>query len=185
MDPSDGINPLFRIPIITLLKTRAQGGQMQEELLRVVCRNAAKMLERDRAIDNLSDRSRTDVVPGVMRCAKCKFVLHRQTLFMRSGTVGAGTNETEPCPNGCGPLWPQTWRDEARDLGERLEALWEEHHDSLILPPAGANGEVETMMEAYEEADLSTGTLHPTVWWAMRKRLVDFYRRPETSEASS
>jgi hypothetical protein len=99
---------------------------------------------------------------------------------MRSGTVGPGTNETEPCPNGCGPLWPQTWRDEARDLGERLEALWNEHQSSLILPPDGANGETEAVIDAYEKAGLSRGTLHPTVWWAMRERLVELYRRPET-----
>lgn len=60
-------------------------------------------------------------VPGVMRCAKCSFVLHRVTLHALSGGVSAGGNETEPCPNGCGPLWPMTWRQQAEELQERAE----------------------------------------------------------------
>ena len=59
------------------------------------------------------------IVPGMMRCAKCNFVLVHSTLYMKSGTVGAGSNETEPCPNGCGPLWPMTWQQQASDLEER------------------------------------------------------------------
>lgn len=60
----------------------------------------------------MTDQS--NLVPGVMHCAKCGFDLLRQTLYAASGTIGAGTSETEPCPNGCGPLWPVTWEQEAR-----------------------------------------------------------------------
>lgn len=60
-------------------------------------------------------------VPGVMYCAKCSFVLHRMNLHALSGNVSAGDNKTEPCPNGCGPLWPMTWRKQAEELQERLE----------------------------------------------------------------
>jgi len=67
-----------------------------------------------------------EFVPGAMRCAKCNFRLQRTNLYMQSGTTGPGGNETEPCPNGCGPLWPVTWRQEAHELGERLEAQFEE-----------------------------------------------------------
>lgn len=62
-------------------------------------------------------------VPGKMRCALCKFVLTRVSLYMGNGAVGPGDNKTEPCPNGCGPLWPLTWEQEARDgyaIGEQL-----------------------------------------------------------------
>ena len=58
---------------------------------------------------------RADVVPGVVHCARCDFRLVRKTLYMLSGTVGAGDSDTEPCPNGCGPLWPVTWEQEARE----------------------------------------------------------------------
>jgi hypothetical protein len=68
----------------------------------------------------------SEVVPGVMRCAKCKFTLIRTTLYLGNGTSGPGDNRTEPCPNGCGPLWPMTWRDQAQEYGERLEQMHEE-----------------------------------------------------------
>jgi len=55
------------------------------------------------------------LVPGVMHCAKCNFSLNRINLYTKSGTMGAGDTKTEPCPNGCGPLWPVTWEQEARD----------------------------------------------------------------------
>lgn len=63
---------------------------------------------------------RKDIVPGMMYCAKCKFCLTRRTLYVQSGNVGSGTNETEPCPNGCGPLWPVTWKMLCDDYEERL-----------------------------------------------------------------
>ncbi|URI11031.1 hypothetical protein MW290_18860 [Aquincola tertiaricarbonis] len=66
-----------------------------------------------------------DVVPGRMRCAKCQFELTRVTLYVNTGEAGAGGNETEPCPNGCGPLWPVTWEQEARSCWKTSEALFD------------------------------------------------------------
>lgn len=66
------------------------------------------------------------IVPGMMYCAKCKFVLTRTNLYVNSGTTGSGDNKTEPCPNGCGPLWPYTWKQMAESYGERLEQQFEE-----------------------------------------------------------
>ena len=68
---------------------------------------------------------RDDVVPGVMHCARCKFRLNRVNLYANSGTVGAGDNQTEPCPNGCGPLWPVTWEQEAREGYALADDLFE------------------------------------------------------------
>lgn len=64
-------------------------------------------------------------VPGVMHCAKCRFRLNRTNLNVNVGTVTAGDNKTEPCPNGCGPLWPITWEQEAREGYAALEAMFE------------------------------------------------------------
>ena len=64
-------------------------------------------------------------VPGVMRCAKCSFQLHRTNLYMVNGTAGPGNNETEPFPNGCGPLWPVTWEQEAREGYKMSEDLFD------------------------------------------------------------
>lgn len=68
-----------------------------------------------------------DVVPGAMRCAKCNFRLQRNNMYMQSGTIGPGDNKTEPCPNGCGPLWPVTWKEDALESDKRLIELWEEN----------------------------------------------------------
>lgn len=66
------------------------------------------------------------VVPGKIRCAKCNFALVRTNLYMQSGTTGPGNNETEPCPNGCGPLWPVTWEQEAREAYAVVERYFDE-----------------------------------------------------------
>lgn len=84
------------------------------------------------------DVARADLVPGVMHCAKCKFRVHRTTLYMGSGTTGPGDNKTEPCPNGCGPLWPVTWEQEAREamalangLHEQLQAAQQQGEEKI------------------------------------------------------
>lgn len=66
------------------------------------------------------------IVPGMMHCAKCKFVLTRKTLHINYGMTSAGDNKTEPCPNGCGPLWPYTWKMMAESYGETLEKQFDE-----------------------------------------------------------
>lgn len=68
-------------------------------------------------------KPRTDLVPGRMRCAKCSFELTRITLAVNLGRAIAGDNVTEPCPNGCGPLWPVTWEQEARSCWAGMETL--------------------------------------------------------------
>ncbi|HEL5401698.1 TPA: hypothetical protein UOJ25_001812 [Stenotrophomonas maltophilia] len=70
-----------------------------------------------------------DLVPGIVRCAKCSFQLHRTNLYLQSGTVGAGDSQTEPCPNGCGPLWPVTWETWAREGWAEVERLHLERAD--------------------------------------------------------
>lgn len=75
---------------------------------------------------------RADLVPGVMHCAKCKFQLNRVTLCVSDGNAYAGDNKTEPCPNGCGPLWPVTWEQEARKSWTALEEM----HEKLVAANA-------------------------------------------------
>lgn len=79
-----------------------------------------------------ADVRRSDLVPGVMHCAKCKFQLNRVTLCVSDGNAYAGDNKTEPCPNGCGPLWPVTWEQEARNCWKTLEEM----HERLQAAPA-------------------------------------------------
>jgi len=67
----------------------------------------------------------SNLVPGQMHCARCKFQLTRTVLYMGNGAVGSGDSKTEPCPNGCGPLWPVTWEQAAREAWATGEALFE------------------------------------------------------------
>lgn len=66
---------------------------------------------------------RKDLVPGVMRCAKCEFQLVRQVLAVNLGEVFAGDRKTEPCPNDCGPLWPVTWKQYAEQAMDAAESM--------------------------------------------------------------
>ncbi|HFE7862045.1 TPA: hypothetical protein ACGAIE_004313 [Yersinia enterocolitica] len=66
------------------------------------------------------------LVPGVLHCAKCSFQLAKTNLYMASGTTGPGDNKTEPCPNGCGPLWPVTWEQWSREIGVQLDRYFDE-----------------------------------------------------------
>lgn len=68
---------------------------------------------------------RSDVVPGVVHCARCHFRLVRVTLYTLNGTAGAGDSNTEPCPNGCGPLRPVTWEQECRQGYKLGDAVFE------------------------------------------------------------
>ncbi len=68
-------------------------------------------------------------IPGVMHCAKCKFQLTKRVLCMGSGTIGAGDNKTEPCPNGCGPLWPVTWKQADDENQEIIGRLCDENRE--------------------------------------------------------
>lgn len=69
--------------------------------------------------------SAPNLAPGVMHCAKCKFKLIRNNLNIHAGTITAGDSKTEPCPNGCGPLWPVTWEQEARDAYKTAEDMFD------------------------------------------------------------
>jgi hypothetical protein len=82
---------------------------------------ASLLVVAAQALSGDSSAARADVVPGMMRCAKCSFVLVRNVLHAQSGAITAGDNKTEPCPNGCGPLWPMTWRQNAEDMALRCE----------------------------------------------------------------
>ncbi|EPB8130358.1 TPA: hypothetical protein PXP79_001603 [Yersinia enterocolitica] len=66
------------------------------------------------------------LVPGVLHCAKCNFQLSKTNLYMKSGTTGPGDNKSEPCPNGCGPLWPVTWRQWAFDASAAADKYFDE-----------------------------------------------------------
>lgn len=91
-----------------------QAAQVNAQALAEARQDADRLTrERDEAVAALAKAREASFVPGMMRCAKCAFVLTRVNLHVNHGTTSAGDNATEPCPNGCGPLWPMTWQDYA------------------------------------------------------------------------
>lgn len=78
-----------------------------------------------------NDELRSSVIaPGIMRCAGCGLVLTKNNLNMSAGTVTAGDSKSEPCPNGCGPLWPVTWKEQALEMRDDSEKWFLELQES-------------------------------------------------------
>lgn len=100
---------------------------------------------------------RSDLVPGIVRCAKCQFQLVRSNLNMHDGTVTAGDSKTEPCPNGCGPLWPVTWETWAREGWAEAERLHLENSALSAQPSPGGQGEALASLPLYRLADDANG----------------------------
>jgi hypothetical protein len=111
------------------------------------------------------------LVPGVMHCAKCNFSLTRINIYVGNGATGPGDNKTEPCPNGCGPLWPVTWEQEARDG-------WKINADLAVR-----NRELEASQVWIPVSERLPQDKEP-VWWCCPEREVsrgwgdDYERRP-------
>lgn len=108
--------------------------------------NVLRRAGKDEVADALIDASpkgddvpHRDLVPGVMRCAKCAFQLHRTNLYLGSGTTGPGDSKTEPCPNGCGPLWPVTWQTWATEGWQQAERYFEELRQLQDSPKGGSD----------------------------------------------
>lgn len=81
--------------------------------------DAAKLIEA--AEKRIAEQQSAIIAPGIMRCAGCGFVLTKNSINMAAGTITAGDSKTEPCPNGCGPLWPVTWKEQAIQMRDDSE----------------------------------------------------------------
>ena len=79
-------------------------------------KNFDLVTQLEAAQKRIAELDRDAILPGVMRCADCGFTLNRVSLNFGNGTVTAGSNEIAPCPNGCGPLHPDTWKRSREEL---------------------------------------------------------------------
>lgn len=61
--------------------------------------------------------------PGVMRCNTCGF--SRTHVIATPDGMRAGKSEPENCPNGCGPMWHDTYRRQYDELYDAYTALRE------------------------------------------------------------
>jgi len=91
-------------------------------------------------------------VPGTWSCPKCNFVLLQSNLNTADGTITARDNPGDKCPNCDSPLWRVSWKQQAREMGERAEA---EILRSLMLERelAKAIGHIEHMAAFITEAN--------------------------------
>lgn len=92
---------------------------------------ALALVEALEAAEKLIAELQSDAIaPGIMRCAGCGFVLTKNNINMAAGTITAGDSKTEPCPNGCGPLWPVTWKEQALQMRDDSESWFLELQDA-------------------------------------------------------
>ena len=77
--------------------------------------------ELEAAEKRIAEQQSAIIAPGIMRCAGCGFVLTKNSINMAAGTITAGDSKTEPCPNGCGPLWPVTGKEQALQMRDDSE----------------------------------------------------------------
>lgn len=82
--------------------------------------------ELEAARRRIAELESSVIAPGIMRCANCSFVLTKNSINMSAGTITAGDSKSEPCPNGCGPLWPVTWREKALQARDDSEQWFED-----------------------------------------------------------
>lgn len=75
-------------------------------------------------------------VPGLWRCAKCKFELVQATLNARDGTVTARDTPGEKCPNCQSPLWRVTERDARQEAQHECDAMWEKGRSAALAQVA-------------------------------------------------
>jgi hypothetical protein len=60
-------------------------------------------------------------VPGVWRCPRCHFTLHRHTISAQTGEIAVDTRDERPlCPNEGTPLRRVTWREDAEETAALL-----------------------------------------------------------------
>lgn len=72
--------------------------------------------------------------PGVMRCNTCGF--SRSHVIVTPGGMRAGESAPERCPNGCSPLWHDTYRRQYNELYDAYKEL-ESRAVTVKLPRPG------------------------------------------------
>lgn len=107
----------------------AEGTQLDADITALNALNSAAnpatvlalLDELESAEKRIAEQQSAIIAPGIMRCAGCGFVLTKNSINMAAGTITAGDSKTEPCPNGCGPLWPVTWKEQALQMRDDSE----------------------------------------------------------------
>jgi hypothetical protein len=97
--------------------------------------------------------SSAQIVPGVLKCAKCNFRLTKTTLT----PSGAYANEEpDTCPNCSVPMWKVTWKDEAQEAYRVVESQMERALEAERTLEACREPIVGTMFEHDEAVEWIT-----------------------------
>jgi len=74
-------------------------------------------------LDEIARLAALVYVPGSFYCPKCKFILTKSVLYVRSGTIGVDRHCDEKCPNDGTPMEPVTWESDAKQMAELMPEL--------------------------------------------------------------
>lgn len=72
-------------------------------------------------VDEIARLEKLVYVPGLWRCAKCRFTLLQSNLNAADGSVTARDEPGDKCPNCNSPLWRVTERDAGNEMVDRCE----------------------------------------------------------------
>lgn len=71
-------------------------------------------------LDEIARLAEMVYVPGGWHCPTCGFRLVSSVLYAKTGNVAASHKIPEPCPNDGTPLQPDTWRQDAIDMADKM-----------------------------------------------------------------
>ncbi|HFZ0536208.1 TPA: hypothetical protein ACIJO6_001536 [Klebsiella aerogenes] len=58
----------------------------------------------------IAELESSGIASGILRCTECSFVQTKNIISITPDAIVIGNSKPEPCPNGCGPLQPVTWK---------------------------------------------------------------------------
>ncbi|MBF8421002.1 hypothetical protein [Klebsiella pneumoniae] len=71
---------------------------------------AINYAEHTAMIQHIGELESSSIADGILSCSKCSFVQTKNIISIAADTIVIGNSKPEPCPNGCGPLQPVTWK---------------------------------------------------------------------------
>ena len=125
----DGVDYILTMARVTALRRRRTLGESNEGAMgsesefmdgfREAAKTDAQEFKRLNA--RIAELEALVYVPGLWRCAKCKFQLVQAVLSASTGAVHSHDKPGEKCPNCAGPLWRVTERQAGNDMADRCE----------------------------------------------------------------
>ena len=107
--------------LIAAYEERDRYKAAEDSLIYLRVREVRLLREQEQRVGELE---RLVYVPGMMKCAKCGFVLVTNVLNATTGDMGSD-NTPKECANGCGPMWRLTERDAGNEMVDRAVAAQE------------------------------------------------------------